>query len=89
MIQITKRTKITTITNPTALTTARTAPTTATRPQMETSGTTRRVTTQRSNIEVTLKGPVNQDQLAKIKEILKKSENLQGQATKEPVSSNG
>ena len=47
MIQITKRTKITTIAIPTALTTTRTAPTMATTPPMETSGTTTRVTTQR------------------------------------------
>ena len=55
-IQITKRTKITTIAAPTALTTTRTAPTMATTSPMETSGTTTRVTTQKSNIEVTLKG---------------------------------
>ena len=42
-----------------------------------------------SNIEVTLKGPVNQDQLVKIKEILKNPKNPQGQATKEPISSVG
>ena len=46
MIQITKRTKITTIAIPTALTIARTAPTMAT-PPTETSGTATRVTTQR------------------------------------------
>ena len=46
MIQITKRTKITTIVSPTALTTTRTAPTMATTPPPETSGTTTRVTTQ-------------------------------------------
>ena len=47
MIQITKRTKITTIAIPTALTTTRTAPTMVTTPPMETSGTATRVTTQR------------------------------------------
>ena len=47
MIQIIKRTKITTIAIPTAITTTRTAPTMATTPPMETSGTTTRVTTQR------------------------------------------
>ena len=46
MIQIIKRTKITTIATPTALTTTRTAPTMTTTPPMETSGTTTRVTTQ-------------------------------------------
>ena len=46
MIQIIKRTKITTIAIPTALTTKRTAPTTAAKPLMETSGTATRVTTQ-------------------------------------------
>ena len=46
MIQIIKRTKITTITIPTALTTTRTATTTMA-PPVETSGTTTRVTTQR------------------------------------------
>ena len=46
LIQITKRTKITTIATPTALTTTRTALTMATTPPMETSGTTTRVTTQ-------------------------------------------
>ena len=46
MIQITKRTKTTTIAIPTALTTTGTAPTMATTPPMETSGTTTRVTTQ-------------------------------------------
>ena len=46
MIQITKRTKITTIATPTAITTTRTAPTMATTPPTETSGTATRVTTQ-------------------------------------------
>ena len=46
MIQITKRTKLTTIAIPTALTTTRTVPPKATMPPMETSGTTIRVTTQ-------------------------------------------
>ena len=46
MIQITKRTKITTMAMPTALTITRTAPTMATTPPTETSGTTTRVTTQ-------------------------------------------
>ena len=45
MIQITQRTKKSTIATPTALTTTRTAPTMATTPPMEISGTTR-VTTQ-------------------------------------------
>ena len=45
-IQLTKRTKITTIAIPTALTTTRIAPTMATTPSTETSGTTTRVTTQ-------------------------------------------
>ena len=49
MIQIIKRTKITTFAIPTALTTTRTAPTTATTPPTEASGTTTRVTTQRYN----------------------------------------
>ena len=73
MIQVIKRTKITTIAIPTALTTTRTAPTTATTPPMEALGTTTRMTTHEipSNVEVTLKGPINQDQLTKIKEILK------------------
>ena len=47
MIQITKRTKITTTAIPTALTTTRSAPITATKPPMETSGTATKVTTQR------------------------------------------
>ena len=45
-IQIIRRTKITTIAIPTALTTTRTAPTMATTPPTETSETTTRVTTQ-------------------------------------------
>ena len=44
MTQIIKRTKITTIAIPTALTTTRTTPTTT--PPMETSGSATRVTTQ-------------------------------------------
>ena len=72
MTQIIKRTSIAIIIIPMALTTTRAAPTTATAPPVETSGTTTGVTTQRSNVEVTIKGPVIQDQLAKIKEILKK-----------------
>ena len=47
MTQIIKRTKITTIAIPTALTITRTAPATPTTPPTETSGTTTRVTTQR------------------------------------------
>ena len=47
MIQIIKRTKITTTTIPTALTTTRTAATTTMAPSAETSETTTRVTTQR------------------------------------------
>ena len=70
MTQIIKRTNIAIITIPTALTTTRTAPTTATTPPTETSGTNNKgdYTEIPSNVEVTLKGPVNQDQLAKIKE---------------------
>ena len=71
MILIIKRTEVTAIAIQTDLTTTRTAPTTATTPPTETSGTTTSMTEIPSNVEVTLKGPVNQDQLAKIKEILK------------------
>ena len=72
IIQITRKIKITRITVPTVLSTRPTTATiAATVAPLENFRNKGDYTEIPSNVEVTLKGPVNQDQLMKIKEILK------------------